>query len=195
MTESAKSGPRRRLDPLPAWAAGFLLVGAVLVWAGATMYGNRNSCHLQLEPCADISSSTTLERSLFAAAVIATVIGLKLVAELTRGTSGLGATLSGANLYMFGGFLIVTTEMAKISHTTYPDSMIVAYMVLAALGQAILGFGLTRGIRGLKWVGWATVVWNLGFLVMMLLTSDPVSLYIPLVHHVMPTQWADVTGR
>lgn len=164
---------------MAALAVVFLLLGLALILTGAGMFRSR-----VLLPGG--TGNFTLERTLIAASVISTVIGLKLVSELTRGTAGLGPALAGANLYMFGGFLIVATELARVGGASLPHSIVVGYVVLAFLGQATLGWGLGIGINGLKVVGWATVIFNVGMLAVFALVI-PDDMYIPITHNVMPT--------
>lgn len=164
---------------IAALAVIFLLLGLALILAGAGMFRSR-----VLTPGG--TSNFALERTVIAGSVISTVIGLKLVSELTRGTVGLGPSLAGANLYMFGGFMIVTTELASVGDNPVLHSIVVGYVVLAFLGQATLGWGLAIGVDGLKIVGWATVIFNLGTLAVFAL-AIPDDMYIPITHNVMPT--------
>ena len=85
-----------------------------------------------------------------------------------------------------GGFLIVGRELALVGGVSFPQSIVVGQAVLAFLGQAALGSGLTLGVRGMRGVGWVTVVWNLGLLARFSLTI-PDDMYVPLVHSVAPT--------
>jgi hypothetical protein len=186
VTASSRPDGHRGREPMAALAILFLLLGTALVVGGATMYGARNDCQLQFGPCAAVGAGSALERSLFAASVIATVTGLRLVAELTRGTAGLGLALAGASLYLFGGVLIVTSELALVGGLTLPHSLRVGYVVLAFVGQATLGWGLTMGLTTMRVVGWATVVFNLGALAALWLLS-PGDMYVPIVHNVAPT--------
>jgi hypothetical protein len=61
----------------------------------------------------------------------------------------------------------------------------VLYVVLAFLAQAALGTSLlqTRLVAG--WVGWATIIWNLGWLLVMFIVR-PRDIYYPVLHHVAP---------
>lgn len=95
MTPSRKPNRGRRvLEPVAVFAVGFLLLGVVIMFAGLYLFSCRDPIGLRLGPCPEIGFSTgsglyTLERSLIAASVIATAIGLRMLSELTRGTSGL----------------------------------------------------------------------------------------------------------
>lgn len=193
MTPSAKPKSDRWLEPMAAFAVGFLLLGVVTMFAGLYLFGCRDPIGLRLGPCPEVGFSTasvlyTLERSLIAASVIATAIGLGMLSELTRGTAGLGPAKAGASLYMFGAFLIVAVELALANggrRIPGAESLIVGYVVLAFLGEAAVGWGLIKGVESLKVVGWVTVVFNLGALAAVVIVS-PNDMYFPIGHMLMP---------
>jgi hypothetical protein len=107
------------------------------------------------------------------------------IAELTRGTAGLAPALTGASIFLFGGFLIVIVELALAGGRTPPASLAVGCVVMAFLGQAAVRLGLTKGIQGLRGVGWITVAFNLGGLSFLLIASRN-DMYFPVAHLVMP---------
>lgn len=153
------------------------------------MFVSRVGCQFRLEPCSDVGGAIgtagfTLERSLITASVLATTVGLALAAGLTGGTSGQGPTTAGAFVYMVGGLLIVIWELARIGGADLPYAMVVGYVVLAFVGQGLLGWGLVRADPRLRKVGWATVVWNFGLLVALSVAS-PADMYFPVAHNVM----------
>jgi len=188
MTVSAKANGGRRLEPMAAFAVGFLLLGVVILLAGIAIHVGRCPTFWRFGPCPPSGSGRyPLERSLIAASVIATAIGLRMLSELTRGTPGLGPTRAGADLYTFGGVLIVAVELVLADGQTLPgaEGLVVGYVVLAFLGQAAVGWGLIRGLEGLKVVGWVTIVFNLGTLAAVVIVSRN-DMYFPIAHVVMP---------
>jgi hypothetical protein len=62
---------------------------------------------------------------------------------------------------------------------------IVMYVLLAFLAQAAFGVSLLRTGLLPGWVGWATIVWNLAWLVVLPIVS-PRDIYYPVLHHVAP---------
>lgn len=66
---------------------------------------------------------------------------------------------------------------------SYP--VIVVAVVLALLGQALIGGGLRQGRLLASWIGWATTLWNLAWLVALPLFT-PRDIYFPVLHHTMP---------
>jgi hypothetical protein len=178
---------------MAAYTVGFLFLGVVIMFAGLYLFGCRDPIGWQVGPCPEIGFSFgsglyTLERSLIAASVIATAIGLGMLSELTRGTAGFGPAKAGASLYTFGAVLIVAVELALAdSGRVFPgaEALVVGYVVLAFLGEAALGWGLVKGIEGMRIVGWVTILLNLSGLTYLLLASRD-DMYFPIAHVVMP---------
>jgi hypothetical protein len=68
-------------------------------------------------------------------------------------------------------------------NNTYPH--IVLHVVLAFLAQAAFGAALIQTGLVPSWVGWATIIWNLAWLICLPVTS-PRDIYFPVLHHVAP---------
>ena len=58
--------------------------------------------------------------------------------------------------------------------------VVVAYLAQACIGGALIQAGLTS-----RSVGWVTLLWNLGWLLALLIMGWEVG-YIPILHHLMP---------
>jgi hypothetical protein len=63
--------------------------------------------------------------------------------------------------------------------------VIVVAVVLAFLGQAAIGGGLHQARMLAPWIGWATILWNLAWLLALPLFT-PRDIYYPVLHHAMP---------
>lgn len=81
--------------------------------------------------------------------------------------------------------MLVTAEASSLTfgyEKLYP--LIVIYVVMAFLAQAFIGGAWLQG--GLAaWIGWATIVWNLAWLIVLPIFSRR-DIYFPVLHSVMP---------
>lgn len=120
------------------------------------------------------------------AAVVLTAIGFVLLEGQVQNTDGRILARMGATAYLFAGMLGVAGEALDLTRKEqgfYP--LIVIYVVLAFLAQAAIGGSLLQAGLLAPWIGWATVVWNLAWLVILPLTT-PRDIYFPVLHHVAP---------
>jgi hypothetical protein len=127
------------------------------------------------------------ERGSILAAVVFTAIGLVLLEGILQDTSSGVAARLGASAYFFGAVLLVVAEAEAIrlpgEQLSYP--LIVLYVVLAFLGQAAIGAALLQSTLLPAWIGWTTIVWNIGLLLILLIVT-PGDIYYPMAHHFMP---------
>lgn len=166
----------------PRWSGGFLVVGFLLMLAGALLYVTRPDIG-----AAERISTTrfVLERGLLMAAVIVTAIGLLLLEEYLRDTGGHPLVRIGAIAYFFGGVLIVASEAILLSLGENIYSLDVVYVALALLGQAAIGAGLTQSTPLPTSIGWVTLAWSLVWLIILPIAT-PGEMYFPGLHHLMP---------
>jgi hypothetical protein len=168
-------------------AAGFFLVlGFVASLAGVVMFMIRGG------PSGGTSPSHTFfvfERSFFMAAVILTAIGFVLLEGRLQNTDGRVLARAGATAYLFAGILLVTAEAFSMSlgegFEKRAYALFIIYVVLAFLAQAAIGGALLRSGLLAAWIGWVTIVWNLGLLVVLSVIT-PEDLYYPIAHQIMP---------
>jgi hypothetical protein len=125
------------------------------------------------------------ERSLVMSAILVAAMGLVLLDKSleTAGDSVLPPL--GMTLFLIATALVVAAETFSLSQQDWVNAPIVAFIVLAFIGQAvfgasILGTGLLPG-----WVGWATILWNLAWLIILPIAS-PKDMYYPVLHVVAP---------
>ncbi len=125
------------------------------------------------------------ERSFIMAAVVLTAIGFVLLEAQLQNTDGRVLARTGATAYLFGGILAVVAEASSLTQgfeKNYP--LIVIYVVLAFLAQAAIGGSLLQAGLLAAWIGWVILVWNMGWLMISLITRR--GIYIPFLHHFMP---------
>ncbi len=165
-------------------AAGFILiVGAVAVLAGVLMFWFRGGQSGGLPPT---RAYFVWERGFVLAAVAITAIGFVLLAGALQNTAGRVLAMIGATAYLFGGILLVVAEALQLT-LEYGKlyDLIVIYVVMAFLAQAVFGGALLQSGLVATWIGWATIVWNIAWLVALPVLS-PRDIYFPVLHHVMP---------
>jgi len=126
------------------------------------------------------------ERSFIIAAVVLTAVELALLGGYLQESDGRVLARTGATLYFLGGVLIVAseaTDLAQGFHETRLEAFVVSYIVLSFLAQVAIGGSLLRAGLLAAWIGWVTIGWSIGCLVVSAVTG---SYYIPFEHHVMP---------
>jgi hypothetical protein len=168
-------------------SAGFFLVlSFVASLAGVVMFTIRGG------PSGGTPPSHTFflwERSFFMAAVILTAIGLVLLEGRLQNTDGRVLARTGATTYLIAGTLLVTGEAFRMSlgdvFEKQAYALFVIYVVLAFLAQATVGGALLQSGVLATWIGWVTIVWNLG-LVVVLSVITPEDIYYPIAHQIMP---------
>lgn len=164
--------------------AGALLVAAILPLAlGVFLFFKRNGLQggLPLRP-----GLLVWERGAILAAVVLTALGFMLLELAFHGSRGNGLGRLGASAFFFAAVLLVVAEGLGLSGSGgQPYPLIVAYVVLALLGQAALGGAILLSGLLPAWIGWAAIAWNLGWLVVLPLATRH-DMYFPVLHHVTP---------
>jgi hypothetical protein len=167
-----------------ACAAGlFLVLGVIVVLPGLLMFTFRGGQRGGAPPS---PAYYVWERSLIMAAVGLTAIGFMLLEGQLQDRDGHILTRIGATAYLFAGVLGVAAEALSLS-LGYDKSytLIVVYVVIAFLAQAALGGALLQSRLLAAWIGWATILWNLVWLVALPVIT-PRDIYFPVLHHVAP---------
>lgn len=163
--------------------AGVLMIAAQVPMAlGLSLFIGRNG----VEGGAPQSPALFMwERGGWLAAVFLTALGLIPLEGALQETKGRVLARLGASAYFFGAVLVVVAEAMPLPRDQSSYPLIVIYVVLAFLGQAAVGIALLQSTLLAAWVGWITIVWNIGWLVALSIFS-PDDLYYPILHHMMP---------
>lgn len=168
---------------VPRLAGGLLSVAFVPLALGITLFLSRGG----LQGAAPRTQALfILERGSILTAVILTALGFLVLEMMIQGSSESAMVRIGAMAYFFGAVVLVTAEaMGLIGNgiSTYP--LIVVYVIMALLGQAAIGLAIVQITLLPAWVGWATIVWNLAWLLILPL-GTPGDVYFPILHHLMP---------
>jgi hypothetical protein len=162
---------------------GSLLVLSFIIFAvGASMYSGRA---ILSWPVGQTRGYLVWERGLVIAALVVLILGL---AMLERMLAAAGETILAplAMVTFFtGAILILVAETLALSKYDFPYAPTLVYIVLAFLSQAAFGAALLRSGLLPGWIGWATILWNLGWLVI-LPAARPQNMYYPWLHHIAP---------
>ena len=125
------------------------------------------------------------ERCFVIAAVLVTVLGLTLLEDMLDKAGDTGIARLGMVTYLLAAAVVVVTETAFIGKHEWVYPQVVLYVILAFLAQTAFGVSLLQTGLLAKWVGWVTVIWNLGWLVALPILS-PRDIYYPVLHHTAP---------
>ena len=93
----------------------------------------------------------------------------------------------GLTAYVMGAVLLTVSEVASLTAAGLPAGLVGAliriFVVLSFLGQVAFGAAILQTGLMPAWIGWTTVIWNLGWLVLMARAGDP---YYPFMHLELP---------
>jgi hypothetical protein len=163
-------------------AASLLVLCFVVFTFGGVLYAGRAMWNWQIE---ETSSHLIWERGFVIGGVLATVLGLALLEEMLRATGEPVLSRLGMVTYLFGAVVVIVAETAYLGKRDWMYPQIVLYVILAFLAQAAFGVSLLQTGLVAGWVGWFTIIWNLGWLFIMLILR-PRDIYFPVLHHVAP---------
>jgi hypothetical protein len=161
-------------------AASLLILSLIVFGFGGALFTGRAFWGWPID-----NSYMSWERGFIIAAILVTVLGLALLEDLLRVAGDSGFARLGMMAYLVGAVVVVVAETASLGGRNFVYPQIVLYVVLAFLAQAAFGAALLRTGLVAAWAGWATVIWNVGWLLIMLILR-PNDIYFPVLHHVAP---------
>lgn len=125
------------------------------------------------------------ERSFVMAAFLTSLMGFVLLADMLQNAGDTVVARLALVIYLVSTAVVVIAETSYLynGESVYPQ--IVAHVVLAFLAQAAFGVALLRTGLVAGWVGWATIIWNLAWL-LILPIARPQDMYYPWLHYVAP---------
>ena len=165
-------------------AAGLILVlCSVASFPGFMMFGLRRG-HRGGPPRS--RAHWILERSSILSGVVLIAIGFMLLEGAFQNTGGHVLANIGATAFFFGGILVVAGEALMLTlgyEKVY--GLIVIYVVMAFLAEAAIGGAVIQSGLLAAWIGWATILWNVVWLIVLSLISRR-DMYFPILHYLMP---------
>jgi hypothetical protein len=168
----------------PRVAGALLALSFFVFLPGGLLFAGRNGMAGNLAPS---FAYFAWERGFVAAAAAATALGfvaLSTVLGEAQRDALFPARLAAAVYAVATGCLLVGEAM-RLRGGQAPYALIVAYVVLAFLIQAAFGVILVRSGLLPVWIGWAALVWNVAWLVVLPIVA-PQDIYFPVVHHFVP---------
>lgn len=154
---------------------GIFSIGGVM-YAGRAMWG---------WPLQETTAYLRWERAFIIAAIVATVLGLVLLEDLLRAAGDTYLARLGMVAFLFAAGQAVVAEGLYLGKNDWHYPLIVVYAVIGFVAQAAFGVALLQTNLVSAGVGWATILWNIGWLVMLVIFSRN-NIYFPVLHHVAP---------
>lgn len=140
-------------------AASLLVLTFMVFGIGGILFTGRTMLNWPIE---NRISHMRWERSFVILPTILTVLGLVLLADLLGAAGDAFLAQLGAATYLFGAALVVVAETTFLHNEEWNSTQITAYVGLAFVGQAAVGAALLQTGLVTAWVGWMTILWNLG---------------------------------
>ncbi len=162
-----------------AW---LLILGGIIFVPGGLLFTGRV---IFKWPAGQTQGYLYWERGLVMAAILAAALGFVLLERLLGAAGEQIFSTLGLTIFLIGTTLALAAESFGLSQKEYLYPPLVVFVVLAFLGQAAFGTAILRSGLLPAWVGWATVVWNLGWLVILPI-ARPQDMYYPWLHYVAP---------
>ena len=162
--------------------ASLLVLSATVFMLGGILFTGRAFLKW---PSGETVAHMRWERGSIIVATLATVLGLVLLADMLHAAGDTYLAQLGMVTYLFGALLAVVAELAFLSSGEWHYPQILCYVILAFLAQAAIGAALLQTGLLASWVGWFTVIWNLGLLLIMLIVR-PRDIYYPVIHFLAP---------
>ena len=118
-------------------------------------------------------------------AILVATLGLVLLERLLGAVGDQILAPIGLTIFLIGTVLVLAAETFGLDRQEMIYAPIVAFVVLAFIGQAVFGDAILRTGLLPVWVGWATILWNLAWLVILPI-ARPQDIYFPWLHYVAP---------
>lgn len=136
-------------------------------------------------PSAQSQAYLFWERGLVMAAFLVAAMGLVLLDRLLEAAGDRILSPIGMTIFLIGTVLVLAAETFSLSRQEWIYAPIVAFVILAFVGQGIFGAALLRTGFLTGWVGWAAILWNLAWLIILPI-ARPKDMYYPWLHYVAP---------
>ena len=163
--------------------AGWLLIlGGVIFLPAGMLYTGRA---IWKWPAAQSQGYLYLERGLVMGAFLVATLGYVLLKQRLEGAGDSIVAPLAMTITLIATVLVLAAESFGLKLQDYLYAPIVVAVVLAFLGQAAFGVSILRTEYLPVWVGWAAVIWNLAWLIILPI-ARPQNMYYPWLHYGAP---------
>jgi hypothetical protein len=166
----------RELAAILLIACGFIFTVGGILFTGRTIWK---------WPSAQTAVFLIWERGFVLTGLLVNVLGLVLLEDMLRSAGDTIIARLALVTYLIGATVVIVAEMAYLHNREWVYPQIVLHVVLAFLAQAAFGTALLQTELVAVWVGWATIIWNLAWLIVLAVVSRR-NMYFPVLHHVAP---------
>jgi hypothetical protein len=134
---------------------------------------------------AQTQSYLVWERSILMTAILSLTLGLVLLERLLEAAGDTVLPPSGMVIFLIGAVLVFVAETLFLSRHEWIYAQTVVFVILSFLAQGIFGISILRTGFLPGWIGWATVIWSLAWLIILPI-ARPRDIYYPWLHYVAP---------
>jgi hypothetical protein len=159
-----------------------LILSGILFLPGGLLYGGRAIWNW---PAAHSQSSLYWERGFIMAATLVATLGFVMLEQLLEAAGDRILAPLGMAIFLIGAVLVITAETFSLSQQEWVFAPVVVFVVLAFVGEAAFGASSLRTGLLQGWVGWASIIWNLAWLIILPIVS-PKEIYYPVLHYMAP---------
>lgn len=163
-------------------AASLLVLSFMIFFVAGVLFTGRALWKWEIK---NLSTYMLWERSLVIVPTVTTSLGLVLLGDLLNAGGDTFLARLGTTAYLFGAVQVVSAETSFVSKGEWNSVQVIVYVILALLGQAAIGTALVQIGLVAAWVGWVTIIWNVGFLLIFIIVR-PREVYYPAIHFFAP---------
>jgi hypothetical protein len=168
-------------DTSLALSAGTLFVVAIIpAFVGGIMNTGRNELRWAI---AQSPRYVYWERSMWIAGMVLSTFGVSLIVAVLHAAGENTLSQLGLTGFLFGAVLVVVAEGYSLARQVWLSDLVRLSVIVILLSQATLGGASLRIEQLPRRAGWATIIWNLGWLGQLFRARDP---YYPILYYVMP---------
>lgn len=161
---------------------GTLMILSWIVFAvGGYLFMNRA---IRKRPAAQSTRYLQIERGFVIAALLLLVLGLALLERILEAAGDAILAPLAMVTFLVGAVSVIVAESMFLNGREWLYPSVIIYVVLAFLAQAAFGVALLETRLLPLWVGWATIVWNLAWLIILPIRRK--DMYYPWLHHTAP---------